>query len=430
LKAKLLQLSKKPFVRNVATVATGTAAAQAIGIAFSPLITRLYGPEAFGLLGTFMALVAVLTPIAALCYPIAIVLPKKDEDAKALVKLSIYISLGIALLVTLLLLIGGDWLLALVGAEAISAFKFLIPLNLLFAAWLQIAQQWLIRKKQFKVKAKAAVAQAAVVNGVKTGIGVFHPLAAVLIVMSSLGKIFHAGLLYLGLKYNKSLPNSFNSEENTSIKTVARRHRDFPLFRAPQVFINAASQGLPVLMLAAFFGPAPAGFFTLGKKILGTPTRLIGQSVRDVFYPKISEAAQRGESLSKLIFMATLYMAAIGIIPFAIITLFGPWLFGFVFGSEWTVAGEYARWLSIMLFFQYINRPAVAAIPVIGIQKGLLFYEFFSTGSKLIVLYIGFVIFMNDVFSIAAFSIAGALAYISLILWVLASAKKRNKKSC
>ena len=148
MKSQILKLSKKPFVRNVATVATGTAAAQAIGIAFSPLITRLYGPEAFGLLGTFMALVAVLTPIAALCYPIAIVLPKKDEDARALVKLSFYISLGIALLVTILLLIGGDWLLAMVGAEAISAFKFLIPLNLLFAVWLQVAQQWLIRKKQ------------------------------------------------------------------------------------------------------------------------------------------------------------------------------------------------------------------------------------------------------------------------------------------
>jgi len=47
-------LSSK-FVRNVAIVATGTAGAQAITMAFSPINTRLYGPEAFGILGTFTA---------------------------------------------------------------------------------------------------------------------------------------------------------------------------------------------------------------------------------------------------------------------------------------------------------------------------------------------------------------------------------------
>ena len=89
---KIASLSKSKFVRNVATVATGTAGAQAISIAFSPIITRLYGPDSFGLLGVFMALVAVLAPLAALTYPIAIVLPKEDSDARALGWLSFYIA--------------------------------------------------------------------------------------------------------------------------------------------------------------------------------------------------------------------------------------------------------------------------------------------------------------------------------------------------
>jgi len=37
------------LVRNVALVGSGTAGAQAITMAFSPVITRIYGPEAFGL---------------------------------------------------------------------------------------------------------------------------------------------------------------------------------------------------------------------------------------------------------------------------------------------------------------------------------------------------------------------------------------------
>jgi O-antigen/teichoic acid export membrane protein len=93
---------KSKFVRNVAVVASGTAGAQAITMAFSPIITRLYGPEAFGLLGTFMAIVAVVTPLAALSYPIAIVLPKEDIDARGIAKLSAYIAVCIAALVLLL----------------------------------------------------------------------------------------------------------------------------------------------------------------------------------------------------------------------------------------------------------------------------------------------------------------------------------------
>ena len=144
---------KSRFVRNVAVVASGTAGAQAIVIAFSPIITRLYGPEAFGILGTFMAIVAVITPIAALSYPIAIVLPKEDSDARGIARLSAYIALGVATLTALLLLAFGNQIVNLLQVQEVSSYIWLLPLVILFAAWLQINQQWVIRKKHFGLKA-------------------------------------------------------------------------------------------------------------------------------------------------------------------------------------------------------------------------------------------------------------------------------------
>jgi len=418
------------FVRNVAIVATGTAGAQAISMAFAPIITRLYGPESFGLLGTFMALVAVLTPIAALAYPIAIVLPKEDSDAKGIMRLSAYISLAMAVFVALALLIGGARLLTLVGAEAIAAFVLLIPLNMLFSAWLQITGQWLIRKKQFQVTAKVAVAQAIMGNSVKVGIGWFNPLAAVLIVLTTIGSAFQAAMLYL---VARSADGSAFQTRQTQAKlpmlTLAKRYYDFPLYRAPQIFINAISQSLPVLMLAAFFGPAAAGFYAIGRSVLGMPAQLIGNSVGTVFYPRITEAAHKGENLTRLLLKATLVLAAVGFLPFAIVMAFGPWLFGFIFGAEWVVAGEYARWMALMLFFNFINRPAVATIPVLDLQKGLMVYEVFSTSSKLAALYIGFVLFESDKAAVAFFSVFGAIAYIILITWVMLSAKRETKEA-
>src|SRR5690606_25432199 len=80
---------RSPFVRNVAAVATGVAAAQAISLAFAPFLTRFYGPEAFGALAAFTALVTILTPLATLGFANAIVMPERDEDALAVIRLSL-----------------------------------------------------------------------------------------------------------------------------------------------------------------------------------------------------------------------------------------------------------------------------------------------------------------------------------------------------
>lgn len=408
------------FARNVAVVTIGTASAQAITMAFTPLITRIYGPEAFGLLGTFMAMVAVAVPIAALAYPIAIVLPREDCDALGLVRLSAYLSFSVAVLVAVALWIGGDWLIALLGVESIGAFILLIPVAMLFSAWMQIAQQWLIRRKAFGVVARAAVTYSLILNSAKSGIGWFHPLSAVLIALATIGHALHAALLAIGAwRRYQSTTDQSESSTASPLRELAHRHRDFPLYRAPQNFINAASQSLPVLMIAAFFGPASAGFYTLGQMVMGMPSVLVGKSVSDVFYPKITEAAHTGANLKGLIVKATGALILISILPFGLVILFGPWLFGFVFGVEWAMAGEYARWLALFFLFNFINKPSVAAVPVLGIQRGLLVYELFSTGGKALGLIVGFYWFGSDMWAVALFSVIGVLAYGLMMLWIV-----------
>jgi len=424
----LVRVRRSRFARNVAMVAAGTAGAQAITMAFSPVVTRIYGPEIFGLFGTFMAIVAVAIPVAALAYPIAIVLPKDDRDALGLARLSAMLSVAVSLMIAVALWVGGDWLSVTLGAESVGGYLFLIPLAMLFAAWMQIAQQWLIRKKEFGVVARSAIVQSLILNGAKTGIGGLHPLSAVLIVLATLGPALHAALLFIGARrrYGAGATEA-QGTSGATLKELAHRHRDFPFYRAPQNFINAASQSVPVLMLAAFFGPAAAGFYTIGQMVMGMPGTLIGKAVQDVFYPRITEAAHNGENLHQHIVRATGALLAIGIVPFGLVMLFGPWLFSFVFGEAWAVAGEYARWLALFFLFNFINKPSVASVPVLGIQRGLLIYELFSTGGKVVGLLVGVYWFDSDVWTVALFSVIGVIAYSAMILWILLCAKQWRK---
>ncbi|MCF7913574.1 MAG: oligosaccharide flippase family protein [Spirochaetaceae bacterium] len=406
------------FARNVAIVASGTAAAQAIGMAFTPFITRLYGPEAFGLLGVFTSLTGVLVPVAALTYPIAIVLPKEDSDARGIARLSLYIAFVVSTLVAVALYVGGEKLLTLLDSQTIAPYVMLIPLFMLFAACQQIARQWLIRKKQFSITARVAVLQAFIINSAKSGFGWFNPVGAVLILLATGGQAFHAAMLWIGIRKSKHYQNG-EKRESTSLKVLAKRHRDFPIYRMPQMLVNSLSLSLPVLLLSSFFGPTVVGLYTLTRKVLWIPVTLIGQSISTVFYPQFSEKINSGKCGKNLLVKSCITLGLIGFFPFLLLFIFGPELFSLVFGQDWDVSGEFARWMALWLFFVLITRPVIAAIPVLSLQGVFLFLEFFALILRASAISIGYFLANSAMLSIGLFSLVNVLVYLVLMAIVL-----------
>lgn len=419
LKHKLARRLRSGFLRNVLTVATGSAAAQAVTLAFTPITTRLYGPEAYGLQGLFFSVVGLLATTAALGYPMAMILPREDAQARAIGRLSVYIGTAVSVVVAVLFVIASDSLLALLNAEALSGFVLLIPLAMFISVVASVQGSWLIRKKAFGFAAKYGVYRSFALGVGKVGIGLVHPSGILLIVANLVGQV--AGTLLTNFGWRKSqkdLPEA-RPVERQKLVALALAHKDFPLLRTPQTFINALSRNLPVILLSTYFGVAAAGQYSLALSVLIMPASLIGGSVMSVFYPRINDAIYNGEDARSLIVRATAGMAATGLAPFALLVAFGPFLFRVAFGEAWVVAGEYAQWLSGWVFLQYVNRPAVSAIPALRLQGGLLIYELFSTGTKIVALWLGFSVFHSALVAVALFSFCGILAYLWLILWVI-----------
>lgn len=419
------KLTKSSFVKNVAVMATGAAGAQAVTMALSPIITRLYGPEAFGILGTFTALTRVIIPIAALTYPIAIVLPKSDKNAKGIVKLSLLTTFMTAFLTTIILLFFNNTVVNLFQLEEIAPYLYLIPLVIIFAGLMQITEQWLIRTNQFAINAKVNFLQSVIINGSKVGIGFIYPVAVVLVLLQVVANGLRAFMMILFAKKSSYQSKDDEKENKVSIKELAKKHYDFPLYRAPEELFSSISQNLPVLLLTSFFGPASAGFYNIGRTVLGLPSRLIGQSIGDVFYPRVSEAANNKENVTHLIKKATFALLGLGVIPFGLIIAFGPFLFEFVFGEGWDVAGEYARWIALSSYSTFINKPSVRSMPVLSAQGFHLFYSIIKFIVRSSALILGFVLFNSDIVAVALFGITSALLNIILILITLRMSKRR-----
>jgi len=423
---------KSRFITDIAIVVSGTAIAQIISIAFSPILTRLYGPEAFGILGVFVAMVAMITPLKSLSYTMAIVIPKSDNDARILVRLSIFIAIGIASLLALILWIFHTQVAHLFGLKTSSYYLMLIPIIVIFNSAEYSFSQWLIRKKQFRSISVTTIAHTALTNVAKTVVGVIFATAPVLIIINTIGQAFHAFLLWVNAKSSFLLDQTQKQisieRQSSSLKTIAYRYRDYPIYRAPQNFFHNTSQNIPVLLIAAFFGPVPAGYYALTKRVLKLPSTLISASVTKVLLPILAESAHNGINLRPLILKATAGLALIGLFPYGFLIAFGPSIFSFVFGVEWSMAGEYARWLSIWLFFMLVNGPCIQAIPLLGLQAQFLVYEVILIAVSTASLAFGAIILKSDIIAVALFSISGAILNIILLIWVFINSKDRLRE--
>ncbi|WP_153636098.1 lipopolysaccharide biosynthesis protein [Cobetia sp. AM6] len=415
-------IKNSKFFINVLILVSGTAGAQAIGILISPIVTRLYSPEVLGILGVFVAIQTILNPIASLSLPLAIVLPKYDLSARKISSAVLLLSFFISSLILCIAIIFGEKLSENfdLGLDRISLG--LLSFAVFIASVVSLLSQWINRRKIFKIKAKAVVWQSVFINSTKVLLGLVYPAAISLIVISVIGNLIHAIYLWLSI-YNKRIVVFSRIPNNISgvvlYKKTVRLYRDFIFYRTPQIVLNSISFGMPILMLTAFIGPASAGYYSLSRTILGLPTTLIGEAVTSVFYPRITSAIQNKESSRDIIVKATLIMALVGAIPFGIVILFGPSLFSTIFGNNWYVAGEYAQWLAIWSFSGFINKPSIAAIPVLKLQRRLLLIEIVSILARAVGLLVGFYAFNSGLLSVAIFSTISTLSNVVIVLFAV-----------
>jgi len=111
----LKRAKSNEFARNVVTLITGTAVAQAIPVAISPILTRLYSPEDFGVLALFIAITSIISVFATLRFEIAIPQAKHSRDAAAVTALSLLLCTSISLFLLIIV--------SLLGHEIAAFFQ-------------------------------------------------------------------------------------------------------------------------------------------------------------------------------------------------------------------------------------------------------------------------------------------------------------------
>jgi lipopolysaccharide exporter len=413
---KRARFSRHGFLPNVMVVMTGTGLAQVVSACFAPVLSRLYGPGEFGQYGLFLSVAAVLSAGVTLQYSEALMLPDKDEEAASLFAAASYSTVALTLAFTMSAVFVPSWWLALMKVPRLTGWFWLIPLAALFAGLNQVLTAWCARRKAFKRAAAAQVARSVTTNAAQTAAGAAGWGTGGLIGGTLVGDILvNLGLFFRVVRHDGALLRA--GANRKQILAAARSHRDFALYSTPQNLMNEASQGAPVILLIHYFGVATGGLYAFAIRVLQLPMNFILSSLRQVLFQKLSEVHNDGGDLHGIFVKTTTLLLGLSLVPAAIGFVFDPWVFALVFGKEWAMAGEYARWLLIWLVPAFCNLPAALVGRILRQQRNLLLFDLGLLASRITVLVLGGW-YLSPLQTVVVFSIVGAVFNVSLILFI------------
>jgi len=361
---------KSEFSRNVLTLMTGTTIAQAIPIAISPILTRIYTPEDFGVFALYMAVVSFIAIIVTARYELAIVLPKRDEDAINILFLSLSIMFTIVFFITLIILFFKNSILEILNVNDIGNFIYLMPLSILLSGLNQSFNYWSNRKEYFGNISSSQIYQSIAIGSTQPILGYFNVFGGLII-----GNLF-GRIVSIFTLLNKFLKNDREKVKNVSKVIMIeqmKKYKDFPLINSFHAFSDIMRTSGAVMLISAFFGSAILGFYALSMRVLQVPVAIIGSALGQVLYQKFSSIHNNNESLYPYVKKIVIRLILVALPLFVGLYFIAQDLFVFVFGENWRVAGEYSQILVPYLFMNFLISP-ISSIPLVLNKQKEIFY--------------------------------------------------------
>jgi O-antigen/teichoic acid export membrane protein len=387
----------------------GTIIAQAIPIAFSPVLTRIFSPENFGLFAVYFSISQLLSVFITGRYEYAIILPEKDEDAINVVALCLSITIIVSLL-SLLIFIPFRFVIAdLLNMHEIGNYLVLMPLTVFAIGVYTTINIWFNRKGFYKNISSGKVLRSSFTTFFSIGFGLTLMKSAGLIIADTIGQL--AAMVYV---FSKSL--RFDRDKILLISRIAmieqaRRYIHFPKFNIISGLFEKGSGQIPVIFLTAFFGSSVTGLFSLSQRVIAAPEGLIAVSVGDVFRQQASLEYQQNGSCRKTFLKLFKILLLIAIVPFIFLAVFAPFLFSVIFGQEWRIAGDYTRIMTIMYFLSFVVSPLSNMFIIAEKQKIDLFIQVVLFTFICLSFIFGYNIFNNSRTAILLFTITYSLKY-------------------
>lgn len=425
-------LKKNEILKHILILVQGTVIAQLIGVAMQLILRRVFSVSDFGIIALYASIVGVLAIVASGRYEMAIVLPKDDDNARTIFRISLVFSLLFNVGLLIVLLFTGGWLLDIIlinelidPAEIsnVNTIKYLIycvPVGVFLMTLFNSFNYWFTRDKRYKDLSRSKIIQSVGQNGTQAVLGYTSS--------GFFGLFFGIVLgLFTSVVFLFFKDSTMFKGDRSKTKENLKEYRDFPFKSAPSGLVNMLANQLPNFFIFGFYGAEILGVFDIITRVLNIPLTMIGVSVSQVYYKKISDDLNDEKEIGSYVKRSTFRLFLVMLPPMILIFFFGEELFAFFFGEDYRLSGQLAAYFSVFFLvrFVYFSQSTLfSAIRKIGIEfrQNLIFLL-----SQLTALLIGYYHYNDFITTFKLLALSGFICYSFFIVVLIRSASKVGK---
>jgi len=411
------------FLAGVLALAGGAAVAQGIGLITSPIICRIFSPEVFGLAGIFSSVVMVISVLTCLRYELAIMLPKKQEDTATLFVFCCILTVIATCFTGIAVIYFGPGLMRTLEAEQLIPYLWLVPVCVLLAGLALPFRSWSNRNQQYKHLGYSRIISSASKNfALITGGVLGYRTVVTLIVCMALESGIAVITLFRRVIFH-DLPSILQNFKISNMLPLAKRYIKFPMISSLSTLMNTSVYQIPVFLFAYYLGITVVGYYSRCLLLLGMPLTLISGAISTVFYQRVTKWKNEGRSVDILVEGVFLRLLYLMILPFALVALFGKDIYSIVLGNQWSEAGVYASILVPRYLFLATTTPLMTIFAAFEKQGFELIFNILLTVFTIGAIVIGGSVLGDARLTILLFSLAGTIAYILRLTYILSLAK-------
>lgn len=306
-------------LKRAGWLGVGTAAGQAVVLAATPFLARVFDPAQFGVFALLITAGNIATAIGSARFDFG--LPSAaDEEVPGLVRICLIVSATLALAVAAASL-ALHLLVPMRGAGAsVLAQPVLLGLCVFFAATFQSASSLLLRQERVGEMAVLRAAQGVIFAGLALG--------------TPLGLLWsHALSFALGLIF---LPASLRAP-GLPMRVVAARYRQFAALGLPGATLDVVGYSLCIWIVTSIYGAAASGEFSQVQRIIGAPLMLASISLGQILLRQTAEHADDRPAVRTLLLRVMALMVAGGLGAILFLALYGAPLLRLVLGAKWNI---------------------------------------------------------------------------------------------
>lgn len=356
-------MSEKSSYRKIFILFSSQTIAQMLPLLAAPFVSRLFGPEDFGMLAIFISLSELIGSASTLRLEMAV--PASDNFREAIIIsiISFCFSFIISLISLIVLLI-----LSFSGlAPSLNTIVILLVPIVSFVVGIGITLNYFnLKHQRYTNIAVSNISRSASQTGIQLMFGFFGQTKFGLIIGYIISSILYT--FNLSITFFKEF-KKIDEISKTELWRILKKYKRFPLYSFWASFLNIISLNSVIFILNYLFHKVEVGYYSFAVKYINAPLNIIGNSISNVFLEESSKNVNEKLLFKKLFYKNFKILIISSILIFTPIYFLSEDIFPLVFGDKWQISGTIVKLMVPLLALRYISNPLSFILITLGKQK-------------------------------------------------------------